>query len=134
MSADEFDAWMRTRRVRVATGKPGTPAPVQATAPAPTAMAAAATPLVQPSTARDSTPATDGVTLQVAAFSARGNADRALAMLRGAGVEGAHVLDGESAGRPVWRLRIGPLSAAVVPALSARIAGLGFGPPQRVNE
>ena len=134
MSADEFDAWMRTRRVRVATGKPGTPAPVQATAPAPTAMAAAATPLVQPSTARDSTPATDGVTLQVAAFSARGNADRALAMLRGAGVEGAHVLDGESAGRPVWRLRIGPLSAAAVPALSARIAGLGFGPPQRVNE
>ena len=134
MSADEFDAWMRTRRVRVATGKPGTPAPVQTTAPAATAMPAAATPLVQPSTARDSTPATDGVTLQVAAFSARGNADRALAMLRGAGVEGAHVLDGESAGRPVWRLRIGPLSAAAVPALSARIAGLGFGPPQRVNE
>ncbi|OHE84218.1 MAG: hypothetical protein A2579_06445 [Lysobacterales bacterium RIFOXYD1_FULL_69_11] len=132
MSADEFDAWMRTRRVRVATGKPGVPAPAPAMAT--TAMPAAATPLVQPPTAHSSTPAADGVTLQVAAFSARGNADRALAMLRGAGVEGAHVLDGESAGRPVWRLRIGPLAAAAVPALSARIAGLGFGPPQRVNE
>ena len=132
MSADEFDAWMRTRRVRVATGKPGAPPPAATTdaashpAPAPRRGTAAA--------AQASAPASDGVTLQVAAFSARGNADRALAMLRGAGVDGAHVLDGQSAGRPVWRLRVGPLAAAAVPALSARIAGLGFGSPQRVSD
>ncbi|MFP7722981.1 septal ring lytic transglycosylase RlpA family protein [Lysobacter sp. A3-1-A15] len=140
MTADEFDAWMRTRQVRVATGQPGTPvsavaASQQGATPGaghtlpPTRLAA---PAAMPAPAPAPAPAAGGVTLQVAAFSARGNADRALAMLRGAGVDGAHVLDGLSAGRPVWRLRIGPLAASAVPALSARIAGLGFGPPQRV--
>ena len=37
-------------------------------------------------------------------------------------------------GRTVWRLRIGPVAAAAVPELTARIPGLGFGQPQRVRE
>lgn len=34
MTADEFDAWMKSRGIRVAKGAPGTPAPQQAPAPA----------------------------------------------------------------------------------------------------
>ena len=75
-----------------------------------------------------------GVTLQVAAFGARANAERALAMLRGAGVADARLLDGMSAGKQVWRLRVGPVESAKVPELSARVAGLGFGQPQVVRE
>ena len=51
MTADQFDAWMASRRVRVATGKPGRPDPVPAAVPAVTsapvaAVATAAAPLV----------------------------------------------------------------------------------------
>jgi rare lipoprotein A len=74
------------------------------------------------------------VTLQVAAFGARSNAERALAMLRGAGVPDARLLDGLSAGKQVWRLRVGPVDRAKIPELSARVAGLGFGQPQVVRE
>ena len=118
MSADEFDAWLKARQVRVATGRPARP-----TAPA-------------AGTARteDAEPAADSaVTLQVASFAARANADRALAVLRGAGIEG-RVLDGHVNGQKVWRLRVGPLAADAAPHFAQRIAGLGFGPPQRVRE
>jgi len=151
MTADEFDAWMRARRARVATGKAGKPDPYGSAAPdafakpaspprnvpapAPETIAAAreadaakAVPVPEPA------PAADGVTLQVAAFGARANAERALAMLRGAGVPGARLLDAVSAGKPVWRVRVGPVASAQVPELSARVAGLGFGQPQVVRE
>ncbi|MDQ3617779.1 MAG: SPOR domain-containing protein, partial [Pseudomonadota bacterium] len=72
--------------------------------------------------------------LQVAAFSARDNADRALAMVRNAGIDGARLLDGDADGRRIWRLRIGPLAAAGAPELAARIVGLGFGQPHRVRD
>jgi len=75
-----------------------------------------------------------GVTLQVAAFGARANAERALAMLRGAGVPGARLLDAVSGGKPVWRVRVGPVAGTQVAELSARVAGLGFGQPQVVRE
>jgi rare lipoprotein A len=150
MTANEFDAWMKARRARVATGKAGKPDPYGAAAPGAARPMPAASPTPAPETlaaAReaDSSPATPaavappvaagkGVTLQVAAFGARANAERALAMLRGAGVAEARLLDGMSAGKQVWRLRVGPVESTKIPELSARVAGLGFGQPQVVRE
>jgi len=186
MTADEFDAWMKSRQVRVATGQPVAPAPAKAltkaekralekqqreqqkllakqqkeqqralaeaekaakkagsVAPA-TAVAAlpappAAPPPPSPAKAAAvvaaNTPSAGDVTLQVASFSARSNADRALGMLRGAGIAAARLLDGNSAnGQKIWRLRVGPLQADAAPELAARIVGLGFGQPQRVRD
>ena len=136
MSANEFDAWMKARRVRVATGRPGTPdAPSAAPAPTMTpAVAAAAPASTVPTPAQGAVASGDAVTLQVAAFSARANADRALAMLQGAGIDEARLHDSDSHGQKVWRLRVGPLPAGRASELAARIQGLGFGQPQRVRE
>ncbi|MEG3191722.1 septal ring lytic transglycosylase RlpA family protein [Lysobacter sp. D1-1-M9] len=102
--------------VRIATGQPSpmpaqTAAPVMASGPAPSAL-----------------------TLQVAAFSTRRNAERALAMMREAGIDGARLLAGDADGRPVWRLRISPVATAAAPDLAARIVELGFGQPQHVHD
>ena len=157
MTADEFDAWMKARRARVATGKAGKPDPYGSAAPAVAAQAveagaataAKAPPLPRPAAetiaaareadagpapAQVAVPPGDGVLLQVAAFGSRDNAERALAMLGRAGIGQARLHDGTSAGKPVWRLRVGPVEAAGVAALSARIAGLGFGAPNVVRE
>src|SRR5690606_40128687 len=109
--------------VRVATGRAGKPdpsAPAATTASAPMSAAPEAT--------------AAGVLLQVAAFGSRSNAERALAALQGAGIAGARLHDGAAAGKPVWRLRVGPVARAVVAELRARVAGLGFDPPQPVRE
>jgi len=153
MTADEFDAWMKARRARVATGKPGKPdaRPVAAVAasgaaaamraappPPPATVPAVTTPAVTARAAARPAPARsvsdDGVTLQVAAFGARGNAERALSMLHGAGIDEARLQDGNSNGQKVWRLRVGPVDATAVAELTARVAGLGFGQPQVVRE
>ena len=141
MSADEFDAWMKTRRVRVATGKPALVAARPQASRAPATLAAVVAPPPAPSQAADAMAAAlgtvapvTGVTLQVASFSARGNADRALAMLHGAGIDGARLNDANANGQKVWRLRVGPLDATNAPELAARIASLGFGQPQRVRD
>jgi rare lipoprotein A len=138
MSADEFDAWMRSRRARVATGKPGAP-PVRALETTAPPSMPAAVPVVAPELA--SAPAMpvasftgDGLTFQVASFAARGNAEHALAMLQGAGIGDARLLDADANGRRVWRLRVGPVAADAATELVARIQGLGFGQPQRVRE
>ena len=109
--------------VRIATGKP-------------TAVVRNAVPNPASSPPAASTPVAAGrdVTLQVASFTTRGNADRALAMLRGAGIDGASLEDGAANGRPVWRLRVGPLARQAVASLSTRIAGLGLGTPQLVQD
>ena len=136
MRADEFDAWMRSRRARVATGRPGTPAPrplaTAAVAPAeppPVAAELAARAAPPPAMA-----AVGGVTYQVASFAARDNAEHALAMLQGAGIGGARLLDADANGRKVWRLRVGPVATEGAPELVSRIQRLGFGQPQRVRE
>ncbi|MBW8809782.1 MAG: septal ring lytic transglycosylase RlpA family protein [Lysobacter sp.] len=180
MSADEFDAWMKTRQVRVATGKgvalappkplsraeqramakqqkeqakalaaaekaakkAGKPSPATAVAaagatalPAPPAAPPPPSPAKAAAVVAATTPSAGDVTLQVASFSARSNADRALTMLRGAGIGTAKLLDGNAAnGQKVWRLRVGPLQADAAPELAARIVGLGFGQPQRVRD
>ena len=145
MSADEFDAWMRSRRVRVATGKPGKPDPLPASAAAGTTapvVAAVAPPppspvnaaaLVAAITESPAGPA-DGVTLQVASFANQQNAQHALALLQEAAIARARLLDADVNGKKIWRLRIGPVAAAQAPELAARIAGLGFGQPQRVRD
>ncbi len=137
MTADEFDAWMRSRRVRVATGRPGIPDPVQPVAEATAAPAepAAVAPVVPTATASQAAPASvAGVQLQVASFASPDNAERALAMLRNAGVPGARLLDATVDGRRIWRLRVGPLAEDAAAPLASRIAGLGFGPPSMVRE
>lgn len=145
MSADQFDAWMQSRRVRVATGKPGKPDPLPASADAMAAtpvVAAAAPPppspvnaaaLVAASTATP-TGSADDVTLQVASFANQQNAQHALALLQDAAIARARLLDADVNGKKIWRLRIGPIAAAQAPELAARIAGLGFGQPQRVRD
>ncbi len=148
MNADEFDAWMKSRRVRVATGKPGQPDAVVAAPAAAAAQAAsvlvdaAARAPPSPITAAALVAATAAVTgdagapvvLQVASFSNPQNAQHALAMLQGADIAGARLLDTEMNGQKMWRLRIGPVASAIAPELAARVVGLGFGQPQRVRD
>ena len=145
MTADEFDAWMQTRRVRVATGQPGkpdaTPAVVadHASKPAPSASEPAAAPAPPPPAiaavkVAATVPSAGDVTLQVASFGNEQNAQRALAMLQGASIPGAQLQDADVGGRKVWRLRIGPVAAVTAPELAARVVGLGFGQPQRIKD
>ena len=166
MTADEFDAWMKSRQVRVATGRPGRPdlvvdattvaaaASAQAT---PEQIVAATTPVFPearvpqavtapaamplPATVNPSdlkAPPVDGnpalVTLQVASFANAQNARQALAMLQGASIGTARLQDADVNGQKIWRLRVGPVDAAMAPELAARVVGLGFGQPQRVRD
>ena len=142
MTPDEFDAWMRARQARVATGKPQpapasgnatrvvpTPAVTSAPAVAPLAPAPQVATTVPAPTSSDA-----AVTLQVASFAARANAERALAMVTGAGIGNARLLDADANGRRVWRLRVGPVAPDDASELGQRLQGLGFGQPQRVRE
>ena len=125
-SAAGFDAWMKANGVRVASGKPGAPV-------ASTVVASATAPVpASPVTAAASLPA--AVQLQVASFSSRDNADRALARLTAAGIADARLSDVPGAARPLWRLRVGAADVASAEALAGRIASLGFGRPQIVRE
>lgn len=74
------------------------------------------------------------VTLQVASFSSRTNAERAVARLQAAGIEGAQVVDAVPGGQQAWRVRLGPLAEGDAAGLVARIAGLGFGEPQVLRD
>jgi rare lipoprotein A len=139
MTADEFDAWMQSRRVHVATGQAGKPDPAPTVATAaqdPPKPATAAPPPSQVAAAvgAATTPAAGDITLQVASFGNEQNARRALAMLQGASIPGVQLQDADVGGRKVWRLRIGPVAAMNAAELTARVVGLGFGPPQRVHD
>ena len=143
MSADEFDAWMKSRRVQVATGQPGQPRPRDAAptqsvprvvASDPASASPTAVPSIPTSAPVSASTTTAGVTLQVASFAARANAERALAMLQGAGIGHARLVDAVAAGQPVWRLRVGPVDQAFATELDARVRGLGFGPPNVVRD
>ncbi len=152
MTADDFDAWMAERHISIVGGHvvrnapEGAKASAQATAaavPAPAPTGAPATSNTVPAAAPASAATAgviqasdvgEGVVLQVASFTARDNADRALATLRGAGIAAANLHDGMANGRQVWRVRVGPLEAAAANGLASRIAGLGFGTPQRVKD
>ncbi len=62
------------------------------------------------------------------------NAQHALALLQGAAISNVRLLDADVNGKKIWRLRIGPVTAAIAPELAARVVGLGFGQPQRVRD
>ncbi|QNH18196.1 Endolytic peptidoglycan transglycosylase RlpA [Xanthomonas sp. SS] len=154
-NADHFDDWMKSRGVRVATGKPAkidaavaakqapprrataaaAPTPtattVAAAAPAPAAPAVSAT-----RAAADNAAARGplGILLQVASFASRENANRALSQLASAGIVGASVSDIVSGGRTLWRLRVAAEDHGRATELASRIAGLGFGRPQIVKD
>lgn len=126
LPADEFERWMQARGIRFASGAPAAPAvpgqvpPPQADeVPAKVGVELAAAP------AAPDTGGT-GLLLQVAAFSSADNAERARTRLHEAGFADAQVVAGEAADRPVWRLRVGPVAADQVDAVSARLAELGF--------
>ncbi|WP_222565380.1 septal ring lytic transglycosylase RlpA family protein [Novilysobacter antarcticus] len=152
MTADDFDAWLAERHISIVGGRVVRDAPEAVKAPAAASAAKATTAVattVAPTaaTVRPPAPAAaatagviqasevgEGVVLQVGSFTARDNADRALATLRGAGIAAANLHDGMANGRQVWRVRVGPLEATAANGLASRIAGLGFGTPQRVKE
>ncbi len=135
MTADEFDAWMKSRRARVATGKAGKPDPSAASASGAAASASAQSPQAAAAAVAAATPAGSGqVTLQVASFASQVNAGHALAMLRKADIAGARVQDASVNGRPMWRVRVGPIDAARAPDFAARMVALGFDPPHRVRD
>lgn len=135
-SAEAFDAWMSSRGVRVATGKP---APVQKSSDSPRSVPAAPPRVVAsaPAPAKPANPSPasgNDVQLQVASFASRENADRALARLSAAGIARASLSDVASNGRTMWRLRVQASDPASATELAGRIAGLGFGQPQLVRE
>ena len=130
MTADDFDAWLAARGLKLENGRQVPIDPVAAPQAAVAVATAAPAPVQAPAVA----PVGGGVTLQVAAFGARANAERALATLRGAGISAAQLHDVAAAGKPVWRLRVGPVDAARVAELSSRVAGLGFGAPTVVRD
>lgn len=136
MSAAEFDTWMQSRRSGADGANAPVPAPpaASATPPAETPRTGRVTSSAQPADNTHSPSAGRRVTLQVASFAARANADRALSVLLRAGIQAAHLFDGDANGQRVWRLRVGPLPEVTAPELATRIAGLGFGPPQRVAD
>ncbi|KQQ84585.1 hypothetical protein ASF73_13530 [Xanthomonas sp. Leaf131] len=144
---DNFDAWMKSQGVRVATGKPAAVAPRPASAApvsaAPVAVAVVKAPDSAPARVvkTDPTPAKapsaaeaalGDILLQVASFASRENANRALSQLASAGIAGASVSDIVSGGRTLWRLRVNARDHANASEIAQRIAGLGFGRPQIV--
>ncbi len=74
------------------------------------------------------------ILLQVASFSSRDNAARALGQLSSAGIAGATLSDIVSGGRTLWRLRVPASDQSTAAELAGRIAGLGFGNPQIVRD
>lgn len=139
-STQEFDAWMQSRGVRVATGKPAAMARPPGTTPAPASAtpqsATAVTPEQPnpPAVVASAPIESSRVQLQVGSFASRENADRALARLAAAGIARASLSDVARDGRTLWRLRVGASDVASASQIAARIAGLGFGEPQVVRE
>ncbi|MGY5944828.1 septal ring lytic transglycosylase RlpA family protein [Stenotrophomonas forensis] len=115
--------------------------PVRSTAPAPVAVASAAPRAAAPAPVR-SAPTTPSlsqqvvgaVMVQVASFSNRDNANRAMGQLNAAGIVGATISDIAAGGRTLFRLRVPASDHASAAELVGRIAGLGLGSPQIVKD
>lgn len=129
VTADTLDASVQTNGVRVVSGRRGVTASVPASVPASPAVVAPAA-VADNAAAR----ALGNVLLQVASFSSRENATRALLQLSSAGIAGATLSDIVSGGRTLWRLRVAANDHANAAELAGRIAGLGFGQPQIVRD
>ena len=126
--------------VAVSSLPPSAP-PVRSTAPAPAVVASTAPRTVAPAPVR-STPATPSlsqqvvgaVMVQVASFSSRDNANRAMGQLNAAGIVGATHSHIAPRGRPQLPQRVHPPQQARAPENVGRIAGLGLGSPQIVKD
>ncbi|CCP13238.1 rare lipoprotein A [Stenotrophomonas maltophilia SKK35] len=115
--------------------------PVRSTAPAPVAVASAAPRAAAPAPVRPAptTPSLSqqvvgAVMVQVASFSNRDNANRAMGQLNAAGIVGATISDIAAGGRTLFRLRVPASDHASAAELVGRIAGLGLGSPQIVKD
>ena len=128
--------------VAVSSLPPAAP-PVRSVAAAPVAVAAA-TPRASTTPVRSAPPAAPAPTLsqqvvgavmvQVASFSSRDNATRAMGQLNAAGIVGATISDIAAGGRTLFRLRVPASDHASAAELVGRIAGLGLGSPQIVKD
>lgn len=111
---------------RKAKPDPGAPLDAVSTAPdvpriAPPAPAAAAAPVPTPKAAKDAKSF-----VQVGIFSVEANADRAVAMLKKAGV-GASVRKSSASGKAYWRVLAGPApDKGARDGLLGKVKGLGF--------
>ncbi|KOQ68158.1 septal ring lytic transglycosylase RlpA family protein [Stenotrophomonas maltophilia] len=113
--------------VAVRTAAPAAaPARVAATAPR-----ASAAPASSPTLSQQ---VVGAVMVQVASFSNRDNANRAMGQLNAAGIVGATISDIAAGGRTLFRLRVPASDHASAAELVGRIAGLGLGSPQIVKD
>ncbi|MCR1808407.1 SPOR domain-containing protein, partial [Stenotrophomonas geniculata] len=118
--------------------------PVRSTVPAPAVVASTTPRAVAPAPVRSAstTPAAPSlsqqvvgaVMVQVASFSSRDNANRAMGQLNAAGIVGATISDIAAGGRTLFRLRVPASDHASAAELAGRIAGLGLGSPQIVKD
>ena len=122
---------------------PPSAAPVRSATTAPVAVAAATpragTPPVRSTPAATPSPTLSqqvvgAVMVQVASFSSRDNATRAMGQLNAAGIVGATISDIAAGGRTLFRLRVPASDHASAAELVGRIAGLGLGSPQIVKD
>lgn len=114
---------------------------VRSTAPASAVVASAAPRVVAPAPVRSAPAAPSlsqqmvgAVMVQVASFSNRDNANRAMGQLSAAGIVGATISDIAAGGRTLFRLRVPASDHASAAELVGRIAGLGLGSPQIVKD
>jgi len=120
---------------------PASAPPVRGTAPAQAVVASTTPRAVAPAPVR-TTPAAPSlsqqvvgaVMVQVASFSSRDNANRAMGQLNAAGIVGATISDIAAGGRTLFRLRVPASDHASAAELAGRIAGLGLGSPQIVKD
>lgn len=137
VSADEFERWMQSQGIRFAAGKPdeAKPGNVMPGNVRPDNARPGVALMAKPLPAEPAANAQQNkVLLQLGAFSARDNAERARDALQAAGVEALRIDEATVNGQPVWRLRVGPVASSQVQELSARAADLGFGSVQTVRD
>ena len=113
---------------------PGPPQPIPQEPSAPTAIDQLVAALPVAAAAASPALPVPGAFLQVASFAEEANAQRALAAVNAAGIAGARLEPGDSSGRPIWRLRIGPVPDDAMEATAERVRALGFGQPRLVRE
>ncbi|HDS1555800.1 septal ring lytic transglycosylase RlpA family protein [Stenotrophomonas maltophilia] len=126
--------------VAVSSLPPSAPV-VRNSAPAPAVVASTAPRAVAPAPVRAAAAAPSlsqqmvgAVMVQVASFSNRDNANRAMGQLSAAGIVGATISDIAAGGRTLFRLRVPASDHASAAELVGRIAGLGLGSPQIVKD
>jgi rare lipoprotein A len=76
----------------------------------------------------------DDVTLQIGSFAERENARKLSERLEQAGIDAVDIDHVERDGRDLWRVRVGPVAAAELPGLQARLRALELPEPRVVRD